>query len=167
MNMDTSKYGSLISPDIKLHRQYFTELVKLLGIQVFYRAPMPGKHWTVYTEIVGNYYDPIQVGCIFHEHPDQQTLKKIGWVSELSESSYLIDVPYDTPDLQQGALFFLPAGLDNAPSRLFRVVKMQNSIIYPAAITCEVVPEFENTFIQQQYDYTQTDFNLLREEEED
>jgi hypothetical protein len=72
----------------------------------------------------------------------------MGWVSELSESSCLIDVPYDTPDLQQGALFFLPAGLDNASSRLFRVVKLQNSIIYPAAITCEIVPEFENTFIQ-------------------
>lgn len=167
MNIDTSKYGLLLSPDIKLHRQYFTELVKLLGIQVFYRAPMPGKHWTVFTEITSNYYDPIQVGCIFHEHPDQQTLKKMGWVSELSESSCLIDVPYDTPDLQQGALFFLPAGLDNASSRLFRVVKLQNSIIYPAAITCEIVPEFENTFIQQQYDYTQTDFNLLREEEDD
>jgi hypothetical protein len=32
---------------------------------------MPGKHWTVFTEITSNYYDPIQVGCIFHEHPDQ------------------------------------------------------------------------------------------------
>lgn len=61
---------------------------------------MPGKTYTVYTEIVSNYYDPLQVGCIFHEHPDQKTLKKMGWVSELSESSCLIDVPYDTPELQ-------------------------------------------------------------------
>lgn len=161
-----SKYGRLITPDAELHRKYFEEAVELLGIQVFYRAPLPNKHYTGYTEIEGNYYEPMQVGCLFHDHPNQQTLKRIGWVSELSESSILIEVPYDLPHLQQGALFFLPSGIDTAPSRLFRVVKLQNSMAYPSSITCELVPEFEDTFNREDTDYTTTDFNLLTEEED-
>lgn len=151
---------------MKIHRGYFDEMVRLIGIKVFYRAPMPNKHYTNYTEIESNYYDPIEVGCIFDEHPTQQTLKKMGWVSELQESSSIIHVPYDLPAVQQGALFFIPSGLDGAPARLFRVVKLMNSIIYPASISCEIVPEFEDTFKPEQYDYTHRDFNLLTEEED-
>lgn len=44
------KYGKLLTPDIKLHRKYFDEMVKLLGIQVIYRAPRKDKHWTNYAE---------------------------------------------------------------------------------------------------------------------
>lgn len=161
-----SKYGRLLSPDAKIHRQYFNELVKLWGIQVFYRAPLPNKRYTGYTEIESNYYPPIQIGCIFHEHPDQATLKKIGWVAELQQDSSLIDVPYDTPDLQQGALFFLPGGLDCAESRLFRVVSMRNSMVYPTAITCELVPEFQDNFVSDSYNFKNADFNLLTEEED-
>ena len=95
-----NKFGILLSEDAKIFRQYFEELVTLIGIQVFYRAPMPGKSYTNYTEIESNYYEPIQVGCIFTDHPDQQTLKKMGWVSELQENSSIIHVPYDLPELQ-------------------------------------------------------------------
>ena len=164
--MQDARYGSLLTSDIKLFRNYFEELVRLLGIQVYYRAPMPGKHYTNYTEIESNYYKPIQVGVIFDEHPDQQTLKKIGWVSELQEGASVIHVPYDLPEIQQGALFYLPSGLDNSSSRLFRVSKLKTSIVYPASIVCEIVPEFENTFSYQQYDHTHSDFNLLQEEED-
>ena len=31
---------------------------------------MPNKHWNGYAEIEGNYQEPIQVGCLFHDHPD-------------------------------------------------------------------------------------------------
>lgn len=162
-----NKFGILLSEDAKIFRQYFEELVTLIGIQVFYRAPMPGKTYTNYTEIESNYYEPIQVGCIFTDHPDQQTLKKMGWVSELQENSSIIHVPYDLPELQQGALFFLPSGLDGSKSRLFRVVKMQNTMMYPSSISCEIVPEYENTFSSGQYDHSQNSFNLLIETEED
>lgn len=162
-----NKFGILLSEDAKIFRQYFEELVTLIGIQVFYRAPMPGKTYTNYTEIESNYYEPIQVGCIFTDHPDQQTLKKMGWVSELQENSSIIHVPYDLPELQQGALFFLPSGLDGSKSRLFRVVKMQNTMMYPSSISCEIVPEYENTFSKDHYNYTQSSFNLLVETEDD
>ena len=164
--MQDNRYGRLLTPDIKIFRRYFEELVTLLGIQVYYRAPRPNKHYTNYAEIESNYYDPIQVGVIFDDHPDQQTLKKIGWVSELQDGASIIHVPYDLPEIQQGALFFIPSGLDGAPARLFRVTKLKNSIVYPASIVCELVPEFENTFSQKQYDFTHSDFNLLSEEED-
>ena len=166
INDSTSKYGKLLQPDIKLFRSFFEEMVSLIGIKVFYRAPMPNKHYTNYTEIESNYYDPIEVGCIFDEHPTQQTLKKMGWVSELQESSSIIHVPYDLPAIQQGALFYIPSGLDGAPARLFRVAKLMNSIVYPASISCEIVPEFETTFVPEQYDYKHSSFNVLNQEED-
>ena len=141
-------------------------MTALIGIKVVYRAPRPDKHYTTYSEIKANYFDPIVVGCIFDEHPTQQTLKKIGWVSELQESASIIHVPYDLPKLQQGALFIIPSGIDCATGRLFRVGKLTNGIIYPASMTCEIVPEYENTFENNQMDYTKTDFNLLNNEEE-
>ena len=127
---------------------------------------MPNKHYTNYTEIESNYYDPLEVGVIFDEHPTQQTLKKMGWVSELQESSSIIHVPYDLPEIQQGALFFIPSGLDGASARLFRVVKLMNSIVNPASISCEIVPEFEDTFKPGQYDYKHSSFNVLNQEED-
>ena len=81
--MHAPKYGLLLNNDIKLHRGYFDEMIRLLGIQVIYRAPLPDKHYTTYAEIESNYAEPILVGCIFDEHPTQQTLKKMGWVAEL------------------------------------------------------------------------------------
>ena len=75
-NLD--KYGILLNSNIKLHRQYFREMVKLLGIIVLYRAPLPNKHYTNYAEIESNYAPPLKIGCIFTDHPDQQTLKKMG-----------------------------------------------------------------------------------------
>lgn len=127
---------------------------------------MPDKHYTTFSEVEANYYEPIEVGCIFDEHPTQQTLKKMGWVSELQESASIIHVPYDLPNIQQGALFFIPSGLDNAPNRLFRVTKMMNSMVYPASISCEIVPEFENTFVPEQRNYKSSSFNLLSGEDD-
>ena len=164
--LDNNKYGKLLQPDIKIFRSFFEEMISLIGIKTFYRAPLPGKTYTMFSEIESNYSEPIEVGCIFDEHPTQQTLKKMGWVSELQESASIIHVPYDLPGIQFGALFFIPSGLDNAPNRLFRVTKMMNSIIYPASISCEIVPEFENTFVPEQHDYTHSSFNLLSSEDD-
>ena len=99
--MDTinNKYGTLLTSDIKLHRKWFKEMVKLHGINVIYRAVKPGKHWTTYAELDTNFEAPTIEGCIFDEHPTQQTLKKIGWVSELQESASIIHVPYDLPNI--------------------------------------------------------------------
>ena len=57
----------------------------------------------------------------------------------------MLHVPYDLPNLQVGALFEIPSGIDNAPPRLFRVISMKTIMVYPASITCEIAPEYEDT----------------------
>ena len=144
------KYGFLLRPSIKLHRSWFLEMVKLLGINVIYRYPMydktEGVRWTTYAEIDAQYSTPQIIGCIFDEHPTQQTLKKIGWMSELQESSSIIHVQYDLDNIQQGCLFEIPSGLDYGENRFFRVVRLSTGIVYPASITCEIVPEYYDTY---------------------
>lgn len=162
---ESVKYGGLLNKDIMIHRQYFTEMCKLIGIQVIYRAPRKDKYWTQYSEIKSNYQDPILIGCIFDEHPDQKTAKKIGWISELQESSSVIHVAYDTPDIQIGSLFIVPSGLDDGKGRLFRCIQLTNSMIYPSSIACEIVPEYEDTYPNTNNDFKHSSFNALNEEE--
>lgn len=159
------KYGRLLAPDAKIQRQYFKEIVSLYGIQVVYRAPRAGKHYTTYSEIDSNYYEPQMVGCLFDEHPTQKTLKKMGWTSELQEDSSLISVPYDLEGLQVGALFMIPSALDTGRARLFRVKMMSTIMIYPASITCEIVPEYENIYAIALNDVKHDTMNLLNDEE--
>ena len=161
------KFGSLMAPDIKVHRQYFEELVNLLGIKCIYYAPRPDKHYTNYTEIVSTHQPPEVVGCIFDEYPTQTTLKKMQWVSELQEGASLIHVPYDLHDIQAGALFAIPSGLDTTKGRLFKVTQLTNTMMYPASITCEIVPEYENQFPISKFDHKKNNFNLLAEDDEE
>lgn len=162
---DKSKYGMLLSPDIKVYRGYFEEMVRLLGIQTIYYAPRPGKHYTLQSEIVTNFQPPEVVGAIFEDHPDQKTTRKMGWVSELQEGSSIIHVPFDLHDIQVGALFVIPSSIDRTKGRLFRVTQLATKMVYPAAISCEIVPEYDNAMPNSKLlDQTKQDFNLLREE---
>ena len=167
MNPD-NKYGMLLTPEIKLHRKYFLEMAKLLGIQLIYRAPLPGKTFDEHGDLNANYYPGQVVFGIFQDHPDQKTLKKMGWVAELQENSSIIHVPYDLPNLQVGALFIIPSGIDKAEGRVFRVISMQNIMVYPASITCEIAPEYEDIdepILHE--DFTQSTTTLLVDNEED
>lgn len=164
--IDNLKSGLLLhEKDIKLQRMYFKEMVKLQGIYVIYRYPLANKHYTTYAEIDSNFSQPILIGCIFDQHPNQQTTKKLGWISELQENSSVIHVDYDLPELQIGSLFIIPSGIDNSVGRIFKVTKLSNIMLYPASIACEIVPEYVNTVEQDTInDYTDTDFNILQDE---
>ena len=168
MSDNRKDYGILLNPDAKLHRQYFKEMVKLLGINCIYKAPIEGTTYDKHGDLDADYYPGILVGCIFQEHPDQKTVKKMGWVAELQEGSSLIHVPYDLPNLQEGALFIIPSGLDNAQGRVFRVINMKNIMVYPASITCEIAPEWEDIEAKNQYtDFTHETLTLLKDNEDD
>lgn len=159
-------YGLLMSKnDMLVHRTYFDEMCKLIGVKIEHRAPRPGKSYTNYAEIQSNYYEPEVIGCIFDEHPNQKTMRKLGWNSELFESAVIISVPYDTQGLQKGSLFTLPSAFDNTPGRLFRVTELSSIMIYPCSITCQAVPEFENTFSDSLYSHKTNSFNLLNRED--
>ena len=139
-----TNYGLLISKDIKLHRTWFKQMVALHGINCKYRAPLKNKEYDVHGDLQTGYKPEILVGCIFVEHPDQKSLKKAGWVAELQEGSSIMHVPYDLPDLQVGALFDVPSGLDTGKDRTFRVISMSNIMIYPASMACEIALEYES-----------------------
>lgn len=163
-----SSYGLLINKeDILLQRSYFNEMVTMIGVKVKHRAPRPGKTYSTYAEINSNYFEEVEVGCIFTEHLDQRTMKKLGWNAELTSDASVISVPYDLEGVQQGSLFYIPSAFDNTEDRLFRVVEMSSIMIYPASITCRIVPEYTNTFSDNLYDHKRNSFNLLRSEEED
>ena len=140
-------YGLLINPDTKLHRQWFNEMVKLHGVYTKYKAPRHGKEFDHHGEldVDTNYYPEEKVGVIFEQYPDQKSLRKMGWVAELQEGSSIIHVPYDLPHLEVGALFTIPAGIDFAEPRTFRVISMSNIMIYPASIACEIALEYKTT----------------------
>ena len=161
-----NNYGLLLNKkDILIQRRYFDEMCQMIGIKVIHRAPKPGKHYTTYAELATNYHEPEAVGCIFDEHPNQRTMKKLGWNAELGESASIISVPYDLEGLQQGSLFIVPSAFDNTKGRLFRVVEITGIMIYPASLTCKLVPEYENTFTSDSFDHKRNSFNLLNRED--
>lgn len=161
-------YGLLLNKDAKLHRSYFKQMCKLLGIKMLYRAPLDGKNFNLHGDLETDYAKPIEVMVIFEEHPDQKTLKKHGWVAELQENSSMIHVPYDLEGLQVGCLFDVPSGLDDGQSRRFRVISMKNIMMYPASITCEIAPEYEDTDEPTTiHDFKNSTNNLLVDLEDD
>lgn len=165
---DYKKYGLLLNGDIKLHRSYFKQMVKLIGINVIYKAPRKSKDYDHHGDLDTKYMEPQIVGCIFDEHPDQKTLKKQGWVAELQEGSSMIHVPYDLEGLEVGAQFIVPSGIDNAEGRVFRVIAMQNIMIYPASMACEIAPEYQNIAPRNEVeDFTHSNFTKLVDYEED
>lgn len=166
--MDKVDTGLLLNPtNIKLQRQYFKEMTRLKGMQVIYRAPREDKHYNGHGELDTFYYDPIAVGCIYDEHPNQWTMKKLGWVAELNEDVSVIHVPYDLDKLQAGAIFILPSALDKAEGRVFRVIKMSTISIYPASVACQIGPWYENTFEESQLDHSDNNFTLLADDEDE
>jgi len=164
-----TNYGLLLNKDIKLHRMWFKQMTALHGINCKYKAPLKNKEYDVHGDLQTGYKPEILVGCLFVEHPDQKSLKKAGWVAELQEDSSVIHVPYDLPDLQVGALFEVPSGLDNGKGRLFRVISMSNIMIYPASIACEIALEYESNDEQRLISaaHEQEDMPLLIDREED
>lgn len=166
--MENKDTGLLINKkDVQLHRTWFKEMTKLIGINVLYRSPKESyKNWNLHGELDSHYNAPVLEGCIFDEHPNQWTMKKLGWNTEQQEQVSIIHVRYDLEGLQAGALFIIPSGLDNSEGRVFRVLRMSTIQVYPASIACEIAPEWESeTEPSNIEDFSQSDFNLLNEEE--
>lgn len=162
-----SDYGILFHEnDIKLHRKYFADMVKFWGVQASYYAPRQGKHYTTYGEIESNYCEPIKIGVLFNEHPDQRTAKKLGWDNELDTSTILVTAPYDTPSIQVGSLFSFPAAVDGGEPRLYRVVRMKTSMILPSGIVCECAPEYKDEYNTADYSFKTSSVNIVGREED-
>lgn len=166
--MEKEQTGILLNPaNIKLHRVWFKNMCKLIGINVLYRAPIEGtKQYNLHGELEAYYEKPVTVGVIFDEHPTNKTMHKLGWNAELADSSVLIHVPYDLQKLQAGGVFIIPSGLDGAPDRLFKVLRMNSTAVYPASISCELGPVLLDKLPEHKVeDFTESTFNLLKRED--
>ena len=161
--MDNRDTGYLLNKqNITLQRVYFSQMCALLGIKAQYRAPREGKTYNGYGELETFYYEPEEVWCIFDEHPNQKSMKKMGWNAELQENPIIIHVHYNLKGLQVGALFTIPAGLDNAEPRTFRVIQLSNIAVYPVNISCELALEWENSQPKSEVvNFKNSNFNVL------
>lgn len=166
-NTSRNSYGILITPDALLHRRDFLEFTRLHGKKALYECPINKKYNQV-GELVCDYGSPIEVGCIYEERPSQKTTRALGWNSQLQEEASIIHLPYDTPNLERGGRVILPSAFDETKGQVFRIVEMSAvSEIYPYALSCEIVPVFEDKFEKSQFNYSKSNLNLLFEEEDD
>lgn len=169
--MEEWKTGVLLNPDniIKIQRPAFKQMVKLLGIRAGYRKPIPGaKQYNLYGELDAHFEPMEMVGCIYDTHPSQATMQKLGWNAEIADGTTIIHVPYDLDGLQAGCLFFLPSGIDDGKSRMYKVLRMSTIAVYPASIACELGPVLNNTTeAAVAEDFKTSNFNLLDGEQEE
>lgn len=131
---------SILQNDLLLQRYWFEEVLDLYGISAKYYQLKPGCKFTSAGELSSNYYDPIKARILFDQVPKISTLKRLGWVTELDQNSSLIHVKFDTPGIQFGCIYSIKDPLTPDKGRLFRITKLQTGIIYPAAVTCQIVP---------------------------
>lgn len=166
--MENRDTGLLLNrTNLSLQRRYFSEMVKLLGVQAKYLSPRKAKEYTLHGETPFRELDTQVVGCVFEEHPTAKTMKKLGWNTERSESSSVISVPYDLEGLEVGGLFLIPSPFDNSKPRLFRVISISAIMIYPASLSCELAPEWLDTMDTSYKNYVDNTTNLLRDSEQD
>ena len=168
--MENRDTGLLLNKkNIELNRFYFKQTVKLIGINVLYRAPRKEqKRYDLHGELDALYTEPVPVGCIYNEFTDQKTMKKIGWNAERDETTPVIHVPYDLQGLEKGGLFEIPSGLDNAKARVFKVLDLGVAPIYPASVACKLGPMLQNELPSSQVvDFNKSDFNLLNDTEDE
>lgn len=132
---------SLLQNDLEIQRYYFNDACDFYGISARYYQVKPGMRWTVAGEMKANFYDPVRTKLIFDQVPKVSTLKKLGWVTELDQDSHpLVHLQFDLSGLQVGCVIEIKDPLTVDKGRLFRITKMSTGIIYPASVTCQLVP---------------------------
>lgn len=155
--------GQLFQNDATIYRKFFKEQAKLLGIHVEYKYPIDMKFTVHSQEDPLGYSEPIEMDIIFESSPKLKTLRKLGWVSEdKSDKPYIIQVPYDTPNLQKGSLVILPAPESLSSSRVFKITDITVDQILPDSWYCKVAPKIEKQNALESKDYTDKSYSYLK-----
>lgn len=155
--------GELFKRDAEIYRKFFKEQARLLGIRVQYQYPID-MDFTLYgQENPRGYSEPIELDIIFDQSPRLRTLKKFGWVSESPEDKpYMIQVPYDTPNLQKGSLIIFPSPLPLLPSKVFKITDITVDQVLPDSWYCKVAPKFDKMNAIDPKDYKNKSNTYLR-----
>lgn len=155
--------GQLVRKDAELFRKFFKEQAKLLGIHVLYQYPVDMEFNIYGQENPRGYSDPIEMDVIFDQSPKLRTVQKLGWVSEdPSDKPYIVQVPFDTPNLKKGCLITLPAPLPISTSRIFKITDITFDQVLPDSWYCKVAPKFEEMNALTPQDYTDKSFSFLK-----
>ena len=155
--------GELFKQDATIYRKFFKEQAKLLGIHAQYMYPI-GLEFDLHgQESPQGYSQPIEMDIIFDQSPKLRTLRKLGWVSEdKSDKPYLIQLPYDAPNLQKGCLVVLPTPLPLLPSRVFKITDITVDQILPDSWYCKVAPKIDTRDTLTGHDYEDKPNSFLR-----
>lgn len=155
--------GLLNRQDSKIFRQYFKEMVKLIGIQVAYMY-VKDQSMTIHSEDTSNLSAPIPLDILFDENPSIDTLNRIGWVSELnSQQPIIANLPYNTPHLSVNCRIIVESTDGTPRPRVFKITKIQSDLEYPDAYTCAIVPVFDQ--YEQTNSYTITNYEKINTED--
>jgi len=155
--------GLLNRQDAKIFRQYFSEMVKLIGQSVGYQYVVE-KKMTIHSEDNSTLSMPIRLDVLFDENPSVDTLNTLGWTSELNtQQPIVVNVPYNTPKLSVGARMIIES-VDGTPRpRVFKVTKIVSDLEFPDAYTCAIVPVFDQ--YEQKNQYTLVNTEKLNQDE--
>lgn len=143
--------GLLNRKDSRIFRQYFKEMVKLIGQSVGYQYIVE-RQYTIHSEDNSTLSAPIRIDVLFDENPKVDTLNRLGWVSELNEQRpIVVNMPYDTPNLSINARLIVES-VDGTPRpRVFKITQIESDLEFPDAYTCAAVPVFDQYKQKNQY----------------
>lgn len=143
--------GLLNREDSRIFRQYFKEMVKLIGQSVGYQYIVERKY-TIHSEDNSKLSAPVRIDVLFDENPTIDTLNRLGWVSELNEQKpIVVNMPYDTPNLSVNARLLIES-VDGTPRpRVFKITQIESDLEFPDAYTCAAVPIFDQYAQKNQY----------------
>lgn len=155
--------GELFRNDATIFRKFFKEQARLLGIHVQYQYPVEMEFEHTGQENPLGYSELIEMDIIFDQSPKLTTLKKLGWVSEdPQDKPYVVQLPFDAPNLQKGCLLHLPAALPDMESRIFKITEIQSDQVFPDSWYCKVAPKFDEKDALKPKDYEEKPFSFLK-----
>ena len=133
--------GLLNRKDSRIFRQYFKEMVKLIGQSVGYQYIVE-RQYTIHSEDNSTLSAPIRIDVLFDENPKVDTLNRLGWVSELNEQRpIVVNMPYDTPNLSINARLIVES-VDGTPRpRVFKITQIESDLEYPGQIKVNIIRE--------------------------
>lgn len=157
--------GLLVRQDAKIFRGYFKEMCKLDGISVGYQYVVK-QAMTIHSEDNSFLSMPIRIDILFDEQPNVDTLKRLGWVTEISSNQpVVVNMPYDTPNLTVNARIIIES-IDGTPRpRVFKITSIQSDLEFPDAYTCSAVPVVDQSYQKNQYTLVNTE--KISEEDSD
>lgn len=157
--------GLLNRADSTIFRQYFNEMVKLIGQSVGYQYVVK-KDMTIHSEDNSDLSVPIRIDVLFDENPTVDTLNTLGWTSELNtQQPIVVNLPYNTPKLTVNARITV-ASVDGVQRpRVFKITKIVSDLEFPDAFTCAIVPVFDQ--FKQKNQYTLVNNEKISQEEDE